>query len=89
MKFKLDENTPLILKRIIESHGNHNVESVYYEKIPGISDKELLSKCLQEKRVLITIDKDFTNDLLYPKESYHGIIILHSLKKKKSNCNAI
>ncbi|MBN1802744.1 MAG: hypothetical protein JW891_14635 [Candidatus Lokiarchaeota archaeon] len=36
MKFKLDENIPFILKGIIESTGNHEVDSVFHENITGI-----------------------------------------------------
>ena len=39
MKFKLDENTPWILKKAIEEKGNHQVDSVFHENITGIDDR--------------------------------------------------
>ena len=61
MKFKLDENTPFILKSIIESLGNHQVDSVFHEEKVGIDDHSLLALCLAEERILITLDTDFNN----------------------------
>lgn len=54
MKFKLDENIPWILKKVIENVGDHEVDSVFHENITGIDDKSLNIKCFKEKRVLIT-----------------------------------
>jgi len=61
VKFKLDENMPFTLKRIIEKLGNHQVDSVYHEGLTGIDDKSLNQTCYKEKRVLITLDTDFMN----------------------------
>jgi len=80
VKFKLDENVPFILKRVIEALGNHMVDSVFHENITGISDKNLNSKCHLEKRILITLDTDFMNisDPLY------GIIVLRPSTQGKN-----
>lgn len=80
MKFKLDENTPFILKRVIEALGNHVVDSVFHENITGISDKKLVSKCHLEKRVLITLDTDFIN----VSEPFYGIIVLRPKTQGKN-----
>lgn len=83
VKFKLDENIPFILKKIIESHNKHRVDSVFHKKITGISDKSLINHCLKEKRILITLDNDFSNKNLFPKGSYYGIIIIRSKTQGK------
>jgi len=83
VKFKLDENIPFILKKVIESTGNHQVDSVFHQKLRGISDKELSNHCLKEKRILITLDNDFSNPSVFPKGSYYGIIIVRSKTQGK------
>ena len=72
MKFKLDENTPFILKNIIEKTRNYKVDSVFHEKLTGIDDKNLNRKCFDNKQILITLDMDFVNIT----DPFYGIIIL-------------
>ena len=48
MKFKLDENVPWILKNLIESIGQYEVDSVFHENIAGIDDKSLNTKCFEK-----------------------------------------
>ena len=85
MKFKLDENVPFSLKKLIESKGNHQVDSVFHEKKTGIDDHSLLEFCLQEQRILITLDTDFNNPVMHPQVSLFGIIILRpSTQGKKA-----
>lgn len=83
MKFKLDENTPFTLKTIIESLGNHQVDSVFHEGKTGTDDHSLLTLCLSEKRILITLDNDFNNPILHPKNSLYGVIILRPATQGK------
>ena len=83
MKFKLDENIPWILKKVIESNTNHHVDSVFHENLCGIKDRDLIKQCLKEQRILITHDNDFKNSFLYPEGSFYGIIILKSAKQGK------
>ena len=83
MKFKLDENIPWILKKVIETNKNHQVDTLYHENLCGITDKNLIKQCLKERRILITHDNDFKNPFLFPKGSFYGIIILNSTKQGK------
>jgi len=80
LKFKLDENVPWILKSVIESVGQHEVDSVFHENITGIDDKELNKRCFEENRVLITLNSDFSN----PTDKFYGIIIMRSRKQGKN-----
>lgn len=87
MKFKIDENLPFSIKKIIESSGNHTVDSVFHEHLTGTDDKTLLQHCFTESRVLITLDTDFTHiDLLKNQKSY-GIILLRPVRQGKRAVN--
>lgn len=82
MKFKLDENTPFILKGHIENVGDHQVDSVFHEKLTGIDDTSLNRKCFNNKQILITLDTDFINIM----DPFFGIVIL---KPKTQGKNAV
>ncbi len=56
--------------------GDHQVDSTYHERKPGIEDGDLLTLCLNEKRILITLDTDFNNAFLHPQGTFYGIILL-------------
>lgn len=83
MKFKLDENTPLILKQVIETMGNNDVDSIFHENLTGIDDRDLIKICKSNDRILITQDNDFLNIDLFPDTSHCGIIILKSRTQGK------
>ena len=89
MKFKLDENVPFSLKKIIEVKGDHQVDSVFHEKQTGIDDQSLLKLCLKEQRILITLDTDFNNPIMHPQDSLFGIIILRPSSQGKTAVNAL
>lgn len=76
MRFKIDENCPFSVKNVLESMGDHQVDSVYHEGKTGIEDGDLLRLCLKEQRILITLDNDFSNAFLHPQETFYGIILL-------------
>ena len=75
MKFKIDENLPVEVKDILVSLG-HDVHTLYDENLAGHADSEIAKACLSEKRVLITLDRDFADIRSYPPQLYHGIIVL-------------
>jgi predicted nuclease of predicted toxin-antitoxin system len=83
MKFKLDENVPWILKQLIESEGNHQVDSVFHEKLTGTDDRELIKYCKEEDRKFITQDNDLLNIDLFPDSSHCGILMLKSKTQGK------
>jgi hypothetical protein len=35
-----------------------------------------LALCLKEERILITLDTDFSNAVLHPRDTFYGIILL-------------
>lgn len=75
LKLKLDENLPLDLVADVTAAG-YDVTSVYSEGMSGISDPDLLAKCVHEQRILITLDLDFSDLRAYPPHQHRGIIVL-------------
>ncbi|MHA1274401.1 MAG: DUF5615 family PIN-like protein [Promethearchaeota archaeon] len=80
MRFKIDENLPFIFKKLIEDVGDHQVESIFHEKLTGIDDFSLNKICLKERRILLTLDTDFINI----QEQYYGIIIFRPKTQGKN-----
>ena len=74
MRFKLDENLPLQLKRLFTESG-HDAVTVLDQGIGGATDSEVASVCLAEERVLVTQDLDFADIKFYMPEQYPGIVV--------------
>jgi predicted nuclease of predicted toxin-antitoxin system len=72
-KFLADENIPPAVVRFLRDRG-FDVKEVREAGLPGASDDVILSLAREEGRVLLTLDKHFTNILVYPPGSHHGII---------------
>lgn len=75
MRFKLDENLPQALSRLLQDAG-HDVATVREEGIAGCEDQSLYKLCCAEQRVLVTLDMDFAHPLRFPPEAAAGIIVL-------------
>ena len=75
MKFKLDENLGNRGAELLRNAG-HQVSTVYEQQLSGASDPVVASVCAKEGRCLITMDRDFTNPLLFPPQNYAGIVVL-------------
>lgn len=84
MKFKIDENLPLDAAAVLAAAG-HDTESVYSEGLEGAPDRRLIAVCKREQRILITLDYDFSNILIYPPEKHEGIIVLRVEQQNKEN----
>ena len=61
MKFLIDENIPTKLLTALSELGHDAVRVTL-----ASSDAEIAEKAKKEGRVLVTLDKDFTNTFLYP-----------------------
>ena len=80
MKFKLDENfgptvLEVFLRRGLDCH------TVRDEDMIGADDADVLAAAVAEDRVLVTLDRDFTNVLIYPPEATAGIAVVQVGKR--------
>lgn len=78
MRICLDENVPDHVKIRLEARG-HNVALAREMAGPGLPDAKLLRLCAQERRVLLTNDRDF--DRLHERCRHEGIL-RYSVKRK-------
>ncbi|MBI1871784.1 MAG: DUF5615 family PIN-like protein [Chlamydiae bacterium] len=65
MKFLIDEDVPLKILKFLKGLGHDAIRT-----IPSTTDPELAKLAKREERILISIDKDFTNTRLYPPEDF-------------------
>ena len=68
MKFLIDEDIPVKLIGALRSLG-HDVLRVERAK----SDKEIAERAKKDDRILITLDKDFSNRALFPPKEFNII----------------
>jgi predicted nuclease of predicted toxin-antitoxin system len=80
LKFLLDENIPLLLKKFLELKG---YSAEYAPK--GINNGRFASLVLEKKWVLVSRDRDFLNSVMFPPEQFSGMIVLtpHPPKAEK------
>ena len=79
MRFKIDENLPVDAAKVIRQY-NFDVHTVHDEHMSGAVDDDIYQVCIHEKRILITLDLDFSDIRAYtPKES-SGIIVIRTKK---------
>jgi predicted nuclease of predicted toxin-antitoxin system len=75
MEFKLDENLAPSAAELLRGLG-HDVTTVYDQGLQSCTDPEVLAACQGEARILLSLDLDFSNILLFPPERYAGLIVL-------------
>lgn len=75
MHFLTDEN---VYEPMVEALRNlgHDVFDIKQEKLTGAADDEVYRLSQSQNRILISMDKDFTNILRYPPGRVAGIIVL-------------
>lgn len=84
MKFKIDENMPLEVAGLLKDSG-HDATTVSEQDLTGTSDANLVAVCLQEARVLVTLDNDFADIRTYPPDKCPGIMVLRLNRQNKSH----
>lgn len=82
MKFKIDENLPADVAKILEQSG-YDAVTVLDQQLVGMGDLELVSLCCKEDRALITLDTDFADIRTYPPQEFPGLIVLHPYHQDK------
>ena len=75
MKIKLDENIGRRGADLLKVAG-HDVMTVRDQSLRGVSDQALFEVCATERRVLITLDRDFGQVLRFPPDDTAGIVVL-------------
>ena len=75
MRFKLDENIPRAVGDVLRAAG-HIADTALDEALGGGSDARLMEACRRERRVLVTLDLDFSDIRLYAPASHAGIWVL-------------
>ena len=60
----------------------HDVFDVKEKGLENLSDSEIFLLAQKERRILVTMDKDFSNILLYPPGEHQGIIVVKLYRLK-------
>jgi predicted nuclease of predicted toxin-antitoxin system len=82
MKFKLDENLPVEVVRLLEDNG-HNAVTVLWQNLGGEPDSPIAEVCQKEKRALLTLDTDFFDIRTYSPDEFFGLIVLRLKRQDK------
>ena len=69
-RFKVDENLPREAQALLLGAG-HDAHTVHDERLVGHLDSTIFDTCLNEDRVLVTLDLDFADIRQYPPSSWH------------------
>ncbi len=75
MRFKLDENLSPTIAGLLAEAG-HDAATVAEQGLAGAEDPDIASVCLDEGRILLTLDLDFADVRAYPPHRYPGLIVL-------------
>lgn len=75
MKFKLDENMPERLVRVLISMG-FDADTTTDEGLVGQPDPVLWNACIREGRFLLTQDKDFADVRRFRPTRNSGVLVL-------------
>ncbi len=74
MNFLADANIFAPMVHGLRQMG-HDVYDIKEQGLGTLPDSEIFSLAQDTKRILVTMDKDFTNILLYPPGEHEGIIV--------------
>ncbi len=75
MRFKVDESLHVEVADLLRGQG-HDALTVFDQGLRGRNDHALADICRIENRVLLSLDLDFSNILMFPPENYPGLIVL-------------
>lgn len=81
MNIIANENVFEPIIEYLKSNG-HNVISVRKSYLSGASDEKIFDKAVQDKLVIITMDKDFARIVRFPPAKCGGIIVVKLYRLK-------
>ena len=56
-----------------------------FDALPGISDEEVIRRAYDERRILITNDKDFGEKVYRQGHPHHGVVLLRLDNERSAN----
>lgn len=83
MRFLVDECAGPLVAEWLSAQG-HDVFSVYAEA-RGMQDDVIITKTFKEKRILITADKDFGEQVYREQKHHHGVVLLRLDDERAKN----
>lgn len=84
MRFKVDENLPGEIARLLNEAG-YDAATVIDQHLQGASDAQVIAACQSEGRVLVTLDLGFADIVAYPPQRFPGFIVLRPYRQDKWN----
>jgi predicted nuclease of predicted toxin-antitoxin system len=82
IRFKIDENLPVEAAELLRAVG-YDALTVSEQKMSGKKDSFIADICRKEKRTLVTLDLDFSDERYFKPVDSPGIIILRVRKQDK------
>lgn len=76
-RLKVDENLPKEIAELLQAHG-HDAVTVRDQGWTGAADDDLWQRIQQERRWLVTADKEFADIRLYPPGTHAGVVLLRA-----------
>ena len=70
MKFLIDEDVPVKLLKFLAASGHDAVRAT-----PATADLEIAKRAKKDGRILITLDKDFANTVIFPTTEFNIVQI--------------
>ncbi len=83
MRFKVDESLHVEVADLLRGQG-HDALTVFDQGLRGRDDHDIADTCRSENRVLLSLDLDFSNILMFPPENYPGLIVLRLRKRGRT-----
>jgi len=88
MRFKVDENLPVEVKRLLVAHG-HDAHTVIEEGLVGSEDGLIYRVAQDEGRIVVTLDLDFSDIRTYVPSQSRGIVVLRPGSQDKESVLAL
>lgn len=83
MKLKLDENLGRRGQQVLRAAG-HEVSTVAEQALQRTEDRDLIARCHDERRCLVTLDLDFANPLVFLPSQFSGLAVLRLPHKPRA-----